>query len=93
MTLRATNIDRNVNRSWSCMIERDLFGACVISVNFGRTGKYGRTIRRTVSDDAAADRFLAGALARRRGSIRRCGAAYRIIEMRGFDEQSLRCGA
>jgi len=78
------NPERNVNRSWVCRIERDLFGACVVSVTFGRAGTQGRTISRTVSDDAEADRFLAKAMARRRGSVRRCGAAYRVIEMRGF---------
>jgi hypothetical protein len=83
--LRAVNTERNVNRSWVCRIERDLFGACVVSVTFGRAGTLGRTIRRMVLDDAAADRFLAGAMARRRGSMKRCGAAYRIIEARGFD--------
>ena len=83
--LRAVNTERNVNRSWVCRIERDLFGACVVSVTFGRAGTLGRTIRRMVPDDAAADRFLAGAMARRRGSMKRCGAAYRIIEARGFD--------
>lgn len=85
VVLRATNPERNVNRSWACWIERDLFGACVISVTFGRAGTEGRTIKRMVLDDVAADRFLAGALARRRGSVNRCGAAYRIIEARGFE--------
>ena len=83
--LRAVNTERNVNRSWVCRIERDLFGACVVSVTFGRAGTLGRTIRRMVLDDAAADRFLANAMARRRGSMKRCGAVYRIIEARGFD--------
>lgn len=83
--LRATNLERNVNRSWVCRIERDLFGACVVSVTFGRAGTAGRTIKRMVPDDAAADRFLAGALARRRGAERRCGAAYRVIEAHGLD--------
>jgi predicted DNA-binding WGR domain protein len=83
--LRAVNPERNVNRSWVCRIERDLFGACVVSVTFGRAGTQGRTICRTVPDDAEADRFLAKAMARRRGSVRRCGAAYRVIEMWGFD--------
>ena len=55
------------------------------SVTFGRAGTLGRTIRRMVPDDAAADRFLAGAMARRRGSMKRCGAAYRVLEARGFD--------
>ncbi|MDE1905521.1 MAG: WGR domain-containing protein [Rhodospirillales bacterium] len=87
--LRATNPERNVNRSWVCRIERDLFGACVVSVTFGRAGTHGRTIRRVVPDDAAADRFLASAMARRRGSEKRCGAAYRIIEARGFEQQDL----
>ena len=59
---------------WVCRIERDLFGACVVSVTFGRAGTRGRTIRRIVPDDAAADRFLAHALVRRRGSEKRCGA-------------------
>jgi predicted DNA-binding WGR domain protein len=84
VVLRATNPERNVNRSWACWIEEDLFGACVISVTFGRAGTKGRTITRMMPDDAAADRFLAGALARRRGSVKRCGAAYEIIEARGF---------
>lgn len=87
--LRATNPERNVNRSWVCRIERDLFGACVVSVTFGRTGTRGRTIRRTVPNDAAADEFLARAMARRRGSHRRCGASYRIIEASGIDGRVL----
>ena len=53
--LRAVDTERNVNRSWVCRIERDLFGACVVSVTFGRAGTLGRTIRRMVLDDAAAD--------------------------------------
>ena len=73
--LRATNLERNVNRSWVCRIERDLFGACVVSVTLGRAGTHGRTIRGMVLDDAAADRFLASALLRRKGSSKRCGAA------------------
>ena len=86
--LRATNLERNVNRSWVCRIERDLFGACVVSVTFGRAGTHGRTIRRMVPDDAAADRFLASALQRRNGSTKRCGAAYRVIEACGFDGEA-----
>ncbi|MBW4025611.1 MAG: WGR domain-containing protein [Proteobacteria bacterium] len=85
VVLRATNPERNVNRSWACWIEEDLFGACVVSVTFGRAGTKGRTIKRVVSDDVAADRFLAGALTRRRGSVKRCGAVYRILEARGFE--------
>jgi predicted DNA-binding WGR domain protein len=88
--LRAVNPERNVNRSWVCRIERDLFGACVVSVTFGRAGTTGRTIRKTVSDDAEADRFLARALTRRSGAVKRCGAVYRVIEARGFEEHSLR---
>ena len=38
--LRAVNPERNVNRSWVCRIERDLFGACVVSVTFGRAGRW-----------------------------------------------------
>lgn len=87
--LRAVNTERNVNRSWVCRIERDLFGACVVSVTFGRAGTHGRTIRRMVSDDAAADRFLASALVRRRGSTKRCGAVYHVIETLGFDSEGL----
>jgi len=86
--LRAVNPERNVNRSWVCRIERDLFGACVVSVTFGRAGTHGRTIRRMVSDDAAADRFLASALVRRRGSTKRRGAVYHVIETLGFDSKS-----
>jgi predicted DNA-binding WGR domain protein len=83
--LRATNPELNVDRSWVCRIERDLFGEWVVSVTFGRAGTHGRTIRRMVPDDAAADRFLTVALKRRRGSQRRCGAIYRVIEARGFE--------
>ncbi|MCB8878564.1 WGR domain-containing protein [Acidisoma silvae] len=90
VALRAVNPERNVNRSWVCRIERDLFGECVVSVTFGRTGTQGRTIRRIVPDDAAADRFLARALVRRRGSEKRCGAAYHVIEALGFETQDLR---
>lgn len=86
--LRAVNPERNVNRSWVCRIERDLFGACVASVTFGRAGTHGRTIRRMVSDGAAADRFLASALVRRRGSTKRCGAVYHVIETFGFDSKT-----
>ena len=67
----------------------DLFGACVVSVTFGRAGTHGRAIRRVVSDDAAADRFLASALVRRRGSTKRCGAVYHVIETLGFDSEGL----
>jgi predicted DNA-binding WGR domain protein len=85
VTLRAENLERNVNRLWTCSIERDLFGLWIVSVSFGRAGTAGRTIKRMVPDDAAADRFLAGALARRRGAEKRCGAAYRVIEAHGLD--------
>jgi hypothetical protein len=76
-----------VSRSWVCRIERDLFGEVVVSVTFGRAGTQGRTISRTVPDEAGADRFLARAMVRRRGAEKRCGAAYRVIQAWGFNER------
>jgi hypothetical protein len=86
IVLCAINRELNVFRSWRCDVERDLFGALVVSVKFGRIGTKGRTIRHTMADEATAERFLRGALARRASAQKRCGAAYRTVESVGFDE-------
>ncbi|GAB0119870.1 WGR domain-containing protein [Acidisoma sp. 7E03] len=83
--LRAVDAQRNVRRSWSCRVGRDLLGDLVVSVTFGRTGTEGRTIRYAMADEASAERFLMTALRRRAGAERRCGAAYHLVEATGFE--------
>ncbi len=82
--LRAVDAKRNVRRSWSCRVGRDLLGDLIVSVTFGRTGTDGRTIRYAMADEASSERFMMKALRRRAGSERRCGAAYHLVEAMGF---------
>ncbi|HTH47303.1 MAG TPA: WGR domain-containing protein [Candidatus Limnocylindria bacterium] len=82
--LRAVDAKRNVRRSWSCRVGRDLLGDLVVSVTFGRTGTDGRTIRYAMADEASAERFMMKALRRRAGAERRCGAVYHLVEATGF---------
>ena len=86
IVLCAINREFNVFRSWGCEVERDLFGVLLVSVTFGQTGTNGRTMRHAMADDAAADRFVRRALAKRAGAAKRCGAAYRTVESFGFDD-------
>jgi hypothetical protein len=85
IVLRAIARERNVHRSWSCSVGRDLLGDLVVSVTFGRTGTDGRTIRYAMADEASAERFPMTALRRRAGAERRCGAAYQLVEATGFE--------
>jgi predicted DNA-binding WGR domain protein len=83
--LEAIDRARNVFRSWRFDIDRDLFGATVVSVTFGRVGAEGRTIRRVVSDESAALAMLHRSLARRATAERRCGATYVVTAGFGID--------
>jgi len=85
ITLEAVDRARNVFRSWRCEIEHDLFGSTLVSVTFGRTGTQGRTIRRGVRDESAAMALVRRSLVRRATAVKRCGAAYRVVECVGFD--------
>ena len=85
IVLHAINSELNVFRSWRCEIERDLFGVLVVSVTFGRVARTGRTLRHAMPDEAAAERFVRRAIARRAGAERRCGASYRVVESSGFE--------
>lgn len=86
IVLQAINSELNVFRSWRCEVERDLFGLLVVSVTFGRVARTGRTLRNVVPDDAAAERFVRRALARRASAHKRCGASYRVVESSGFED-------
>lgn len=85
IVLQAINGELNVYRSWRCEVERDLFGVLVVSVTFGRVARTGRTLRHAMPDEAAAERFVQRALARRAGAHKRCGASYRVVDSSGFE--------
>lgn len=77
IALRAENPARNVRRAWRAEAGRDLFGAWVVQIRFGRIGAEGRTLVRSFADEAAARAHLRLVLARRRGAPGRIGTAYR----------------
>ncbi len=56
--LRACNPERNCSRAWRIAIDRDLFGALVADVTFGRIGKAGRTRRRHYPNENEATALL-----------------------------------
>jgi predicted DNA-binding WGR domain protein len=89
MRLEAIDRTRNVFRSWRCEIDHDLFGATLVSVTFGRIGSDGRTIRRAVADESAALALVRRLLMRRATSVKRCGAAYRVVACDGLDGSNL----
>jgi hypothetical protein len=84
--LHAINSELNVFRSWRCGVEQDLFGVLLVSVTFGRVARSGRTLRHAMPDEAAAERFIRRALARRAGAEKRCGASYRVVDSSGFED-------
>jgi predicted DNA-binding WGR domain protein len=80
IALQACDPAANRHRSWRVEAGRDLFGQWWARVCFGRIGCRGRTMRHEFGSEAEARAFVRRGLRRRRGSIKRCGVAYRLIE-------------
>jgi hypothetical protein len=74
--LEARNLAANCLRSWRIDISRDLLGAWVADVRFGRIGSHGRVVRRVFADRPEAFAFMRKGLRRRATAPRRIAAAY-----------------
>jgi predicted DNA-binding WGR domain protein len=80
IVLQAVNPALNRSRSWSLEAGQDLFGHWTARVSFGRIGCRGRTMVRELASEDEVWAFLRKGLRRRRTALRRCGAAYRVVE-------------
>ena len=80
IALQACDPAANRHRSWRVEAGRDLFGRWCARDCFGRIGCRGRTVWHEFGSEAEACAFLRRSLRRGRGSIQRCGVAYRLIE-------------
>jgi len=52
--LRRTDLPRNMNRFYEIVVQRDLFGAAVLSCEWGRIGSPGRVRQRVFVDEGQA---------------------------------------
>jgi predicted DNA-binding WGR domain protein len=75
--LRAELPERNLRRAWRMEAGRDLFGAWVVTLSYGRVATSGRSIVRSFAGEAGARAWLRAGLARRATAPGRLGVAYR----------------
>lgn len=80
--LEACDPARNQFRAYQLNVIRDLFGAWLVEVRFGRIGARGRTLRFIVDDEPAARRMVRERMQRRNGAPGRIGVPYRTLELR-----------
>jgi len=52
--LRRTDLARNMSRFYEFVVQRDLFGAAVLSCEWGRIGSPGRVRQRIFADEGQA---------------------------------------
>ncbi|MBI1380780.1 MAG: WGR domain-containing protein [Planctomycetaceae bacterium] len=86
IALEAHNPTRNHHRRYVLVVERDLLGDWLCTVEYGRVGQ-GGTLQRYASariDDVR--RFAQRCLNRRLSAPRRIGVPYRCVEHRGTME-------
>lgn len=79
--LEARDPARNRFRAYQIDVSRDLFGAWLVEVRFGRIGARGRTLSVTLDDEQAARRMVRERLQRRARAPGRIGVAYRTLEL------------
>ncbi len=79
--LEACDPARNRFRAYQLDVIRDLFGAWLVEVRFGRIGARGQTLRFTLDDESAARRMVRERLQRRSRAPGRIGVAYRTLEL------------
>lgn len=79
---------RNVQRRWSVVAYRDLFGHIMIETGWGRIGAKGRRLVRSFADEADALRYVRRLLARRGTAQRRIGTRYERIPDREYHDRS-----
>lgn len=80
VTLEARNPDRQHYRSYTVSAGRDLFGAWIVEIRFGRIGCAGTLVTYSATDETAARKLVRQCLARRRGAPKRIGVPYQITD-------------
>lgn len=79
--LEACDPVRNRFRAYRLDVVRDLFGAWLVEVKFGRIGAKGRKLVAALDDEHAARRMVRDRLKRRNRAPKRIGVAYRTLEV------------
>jgi hypothetical protein len=68
-------------RSYRLEARRDLFGAWLVEITYGRIGTSGRRLRYVVSGEEDARQLVRKTLRRRATAKRRIGVSYRFCEL------------
>jgi predicted DNA-binding WGR domain protein len=79
--LEARDPARNRFRAYRLDVARDLFGAWLVEVKFGRIGAKGRRLVAALDDEHAARRMVRERLQRRNRAPKRIGVGYRTLEL------------
>jgi predicted DNA-binding WGR domain protein len=77
--LQAVDPTRNIARDYQIEASADLFGHWIIVVHWGRIGTRGQSRQLSFAEKREASRLIRSVLARRKGSKRRIGVAYRPV--------------
>ncbi|MCW1385065.1 WGR domain-containing protein [Novosphingobium sp. KCTC 2891] len=83
--LEAVSPERNIARRYAISLSRDLFGACLVEVSWGRIGRRGQARTLSFSERPDAERFVRQLQRRRMSARRRIGVPYREIRAAGRD--------
>lgn len=83
LALEARDESRNIARSYSLRVGRDLFGTWVMELQHGRRGTRGRLRLLAFGDEAEVRREVRRRLKRRASAPKRIGVGYRTINVDG----------
>ena len=79
MVLEAHNPAENHYRRYEFIVGRDLFGAWLLTIRYGRIGTLGQSQRFSSPNPKDLQKIIRERLKRRGGSSRRIGCSYRLI--------------
>ena len=79
MVLEAHNPERNHHRRYELMVGRDMFGAWMLTIRYGRVGSVGHIRHFSSTNPRDIQRIMRQSLHRRSGASRRIGCSYRLM--------------
>ena len=79
-SLMAKDTLKNIDRKYSLLLQRDLFGGWILITRWGRDGSKGQGKQYSFTDEAKAQKKFQQVLKRRLNAQKRIGCNYQVVE-------------
>lgn len=83
ISLEARDPAKRIARAYRIAGGRDLFGTCIVELQYGRIAAHGRVRQLAFDTDSAARTEICQRLKRRHSAPRRIGVPYRVVSIEG----------